>query len=84
MNNKILELAKQSGLEHISPDKLETFAQLIIDECVDICDHSIRQNSLNRSEIADVTMKNIYNYSVKTVESIKGNIKEHFDIQTYD
>ncbi len=84
MNNKILELAKLAGLEQVSPEKLELFTELIINDCIDICDHSIRQNSSRRDQTPDFLIKSVFNYGVQSVEIISGNIKEHFGVRKYD
>jgi isocitrate dehydrogenase kinase/phosphatase len=38
MNERILELAKQAGLDYMPDHDLEKFAQLILHDCMSICE----------------------------------------------
>lgn len=63
MNQRILELAKESGyVYHVggtvpyfefSNNQLEKFAQLIVQECMKVCDQSLSKHELPSDKIAE-------------------------------
>ena len=80
MNERIKQLAKQTGyiwhasgdpqIYEFTPEKLEKFALLIIDECLRMCD------------CADVSLlEHSYPREADGAASVKIFIKEHFGVE---
>ena len=69
MNERIKELAKQSGLWFVSsnPDLINDFAELIVRECISVVDDAERGGS---NEIWD-----------NAVKFIRRDLKEHFGVK---
>ena len=91
MNEKIKEFAKQAwpGLpshwwdSRDGAEAVEKFAELIVAECVDICNQAILQNQdtlskLNTDELAE---KMIIHGSINQAQKLGKGIKEHFGVE---
>ena len=91
MNERIKELMKEAnkdvplgkdfwlGLEQFS----EKFAELIVRECVEICNQAILQNQdtlskLNEDELAE---KMIIHGSINQAQKLGKGIKQHFGVE---
>ena len=91
MNERIKELMKEAnkdvplgkdfwlGLEQFS----EKFAELIVQECVEICNQAILQNQytlskLNEDELAE---KMIIHGSINQAQKLGKGIKQHFGVE---
>jgi hypothetical protein len=91
MNERIKELMKEAnkdvplgkdfwlGLEQFS----EKFAELIVKECVEICNQAILQNQytlskLNEDELAE---KMIIHGSINQAQKLGKGIKQHFGVE---
>jgi hypothetical protein len=91
MKDRIRELAEQAGF-NISNDpidghdfkyEIEKFAELIVTECVDICNQATLQNQdtlskLNTDELAE---KMIIHGSINQAQKLGKGIKEHFGVE---
>ena len=97
MNNKLRELAEQAKItftdygsgefltDDISLPRLEKFAELIVRECIEICNQAILQNQdtlskLNEDELAE---KMIIHGSINQAQKLGKGIKEHFGLDCY-
>ena len=92
MNERIKQLAEQfkmnfsiNGYPHdgIHWDNVDEFAELIVKECVDICNQAILQNQdtlskLNEDELAE---KMIIHGSINQAQKLGKGIKEHFGVE---
>jgi hypothetical protein len=87
MNERIRELAHEAGLPTYNPEgvptKLEKFAELIVRECVNICNQAILQNQdtlskLNTDELAE---KMIIHGSINQAQKLGKGIKQHFGVE---
>jgi len=80
MNERIIELAEQSGLEYnFDPTlwlKYEKFAELIVREC-------IRIGQETSKDIFKMSKKegDIFEYESHGAEQVVDNIKEHFGVE---
>ena len=92
MNERIKELAEQADatvlgtmtggkqytfLEH----DLEKFAELIVRECMSLCEDVKFQHSQYRKEETDFGMKNIYAEGEATCDLLQNKMKEHFGVE---
>ena len=84
MNEKIKLLAEQAGIDD-NPDQegLDLFAELIVQECVEICNQAILQNQytlskLNEDELAE---KMIIHGSINQAQKLGKGIKQHFGVE---
>jgi hypothetical protein len=72
MNKRILELARQvwpdPNTSHVNHEK---FAELIVRECADLCEHESNDDEYDQYDMG---------MSVKA-ESIKTAIKQHFGVE---
>jgi len=73
MNERINELAKQADIRWLLEfyPSLETFAQLIVKECADLCEHQANNEEFDQYDMG---------MQVKA-EDIKALIKEHFGVK---
>ena len=78
------ELKLQAGIQD-NPDQegLDLFAELIVKECVDICNQAILQNQdtlskLNTDELAE---KMIIHGSINQAQKLGNGIKQHFGVE---
>ena len=97
MNEKIRELALQAGIgftlwddsgramiDNYTPEeRLAEFAELIVKECIDICNQAILQNQdtlskLNTDELAE---KMIIHGSINQAQKLGTGIKQHFGVE---
>lgn len=91
MNDKIKELAEQAttvmvpksgdhaGMEFHCFDK-EKFAELIVRECVTMCDETRADYFKHRKAADDYTDKNIYAEGEAASDIIKYKMKKHFGV----
>ena len=96
MNERIKELAEAAGItftdygsgefldkDDIDMKRLDKFAELIVKECVGICNQAILQNQdtlskLNEDELAE---KMIIHGSINQAQKLGKGIKEHFGVE---
>ena len=97
MNERIKQLALDAGIEFVLWDdsgrpmianytpeeQLAEFAELIVQECVDICNQAILQNQdtlskLNEDELAE---KMVIHGSINQAQKLGKGIKEHFGVE---
>ena len=75
MNERIRELANEAGLLVHNPNgvptKLEKFAELIVQECLKLCEHEANDDAFDYYDMGR---------AVKA-ESIKTAIKQHFGVE---
>jgi hypothetical protein len=69
MNERILELAKQAGLKFpsetaMSPVELK-FAQLIVKECVEVMNTTVKQAEENNTYMGDDVPTRVHQYTIK-------------------
>ena len=90
MNEKIYTLAEQVGITeanlsdgNMSYNELEKFAELIVKECVDICNQATLQNQDTLSKLGDdeLAEKMIIHGSIKQAEKLADGIKQHFGVK---
>jgi hypothetical protein len=86
MNERIRQLALQAGQGepfHIPPEFVEKFAELIVKECIGICNQTILQNQdtlskLNTDELAE---KMVIHGSINQAQKLGKGIKQHFGVE---
>ena len=88
MNERIIELMLEAGKtipgdKHIDADFCAKFAELIVRECIDICNQATLQNQdtlskLNTDELAE---KMVIHGSIKQAEKLAQGIKQHFGVE---
>jgi hypothetical protein len=83
MNERIKELMKQSMVEHqfdmrFSPEK---FAELIVEECMTMCDTVSADYLKHRKGAFDFQDKNIYAEGEAACDIIKYKMKKHFGVE---
>ena len=97
MNNRIQQLALQAGLKQRiwnslgkelpmwqeDPDNpgLEKFAELIVGECMTMCDETRADYFKHRKAADDFTDKNIYAEGEAASDIIKYKMKKHFGVE---
>ena len=94
MNKKIKLLAEQADwrfsdkitgdeLQPILDKRLEKFAELIVRECVDICNQAILQNqdTLSKLDIDELAEKMIIHGSINQAQKLGKGIKQHFGVE---
>ena len=86
MSDKIKTLKQQAGIAD-NPDQagLDLFAELIVGECVDICNQATLQNQdtlskLNTDELAE---KMIIHGSINQAQKLGKGIKQHFGVEEW-
>ena len=94
MNERIRQLAGQA-LDRVVPytwtrldyDEIqrlqEYFAELIVRECVDICNQAILQNqdTLSKLGVDELAEKMIIHGSINQAQKLGKGIKEHFGVE---
>jgi Fe-S cluster biosynthesis and repair protein YggX len=83
MNERIRELMKQSMVEYqfdmrFSPEK---FAELIVEECMTMCDTVSADYLKHRKGAFDFQDKNIYAEGEAACDIIKYKMKKHFGVK---
>ena len=83
MNERIKELMKQSMVEHqfdirFSPEK---FAELIVAECMEMCNNVSADYLKHRKAAYDFQDKNIYAEGEAACDIIKYKMKKHFGVE---
>ena len=87
MNENIRRLLAQAYLEQVdirdTTKIAEKFAELIVRECVDICQQATEQNNqtyamLKEDELAE---KMVIHGSIKQAEKLAQGIKQHFGVE---
>ena len=85
MNKRIRELAHEAGLPTYNPEgvptKLEKFAELIVRECMTMCDEIRVDYFKHRKAADDFTDKNIYAEGEAASDIIKYKMKKHFGVE---
>ena len=94
MNDRIKSLLDQAKkhVEHgegcypattIRYDALEKFAELIVRECVDICNQAVLQNQDTLSKLGDdeLAEKMITHGAITQAQKLGEGIKEHFGVE---
>ena len=97
MNEKIKQLAVDAGIgftlwddsgremiDNYTPEEyLEKFAELIVRECVDICNQAILQNqdTLSKLDIDELAEKMVIHGSINQAQKLGKGIKEHFGVE---
>ena len=84
MNQRLQELMVESG--YAAPDiagRANKLAELIVRECIDICNQAILQNQdtlskLNTDELAE---KMIIHGSINQAQKLGNGIKKHFGVE---
>jgi hypothetical protein len=94
MNERIEKLAEQAGIQFpnnlvegvngpgvVSPkDKLAKFAELIVEECMTMCDTVSADYLKHRKGAFDFQDKNIYAEGEAACDIIKYKMKKHFGV----
>ena len=89
MNERIKELAEQAGLLGPSSrvgnshDATERFAELIVRECINICNQAILQNQDTLSNLItyDLAEKMIIHGAINQAQKLGKGIKQHFGVE---
>ena len=93
MNEQLKELAKHAGIifesskqnrvHSVSTETLEKFAELIVKECVDICNQAILQNqdTLSKLKTDELAEQMIIHGSIYQAQKLGKGIKEHFGVE---
>jgi hypothetical protein len=95
MNERIKELLNRSGGEFyegflgspntikFTEEELKTFAELIVKECVDICNQAILQNqdTLSKLNVDELAEKMVIHGSINQAQKLGKGIKEHFGVE---
>ena len=97
MNERIKELAEQArawvnNTDNVSPDIEyvfykdaydKKFAELIIKECVEICNQAILQNqdTLSKLGVDELAEKMIIHGSINQAQKLGKGIKQHFGVE---
>ena len=97
MNERIRQLALDAGIgftlwddsgremiDNYTPEEdLEKFAELIVRECVDICNQAVLQNQATLSELNtdELAEKMIIHGSINQAQKLGKGIKEHFGVE---
>ena len=93
MNEKIRELAEKSGFFPVPDDtewdweyraenaRYEKFAELIVRECMTMCDETRADYFKHRKAADDFTDKNIYAEGEAASDIIKYKMKKHFGVE---
>lgn len=77
------KFAAQSLIEHDGEliFSKEKFAELIVRECMSLCEDVKFQHSQYRKEETDFGMKNIYAEGEATCDLLQNKMKEHFGVE---
>ena len=90
MNEKIKQFAEQAGfkvnwqhedVQAIKMARFEKFAELIVRECMTMCDETRADYFKHRKAADDFTDKNIYAEGEAASDIIKYKMKKHFGVE---
>ena len=89
MNERIKELAEQAGYSWhnqfsgpiLSPNAIEKFAELIVQECMTMCDTVSTDYLKHRKGAFDFQDKNIYAEGEAACDIIKYKMKKQFGVE---
>jgi hypothetical protein len=85
MNERIQELMKQAGAEDFYGGAdcmdVEKFAELIVRECMSMCDDVSNDYLKNRKAAFDFQDKNIYAEGEAACDILKFKMKTHFGVE---
>ncbi len=88
MNERIKELAEQAGVGFLfDPDavvltfKMEKFAELIVQECMTMCDNVSADYFKHRKAADDFQDKNILAEGESACDEVRYEIKKHFGVE---
>ena len=92
MNERIKLLLAQAGVGDnwntadwysMSPEMVEKFAELIVAECVEICNQAILQNqdTLSKLSIDELAEKMVIHGSINQAQKLGNGINEHFGVE---
>ena len=93
MNERIKQLAEQAWPEIPNhwwdrqdgavADAVNKFAELIVNECVDICQQAVEQNNQTRDLLKEdeLAEKMVIHGSIKQAEKLLQGIKQHFGVE---
>ena len=97
MNEQIRQLSQQAFNQvweldstpigpgtHFVPDGFEQkFAELIVKECIDICNQAILQNqdTLSKLGVDELAEKMVIHGSINQAQKLGKGIKEHFGVE---
>jgi hypothetical protein len=89
MNERLKELAEQAGYSWhnqfsgpiLSPNAIEKFAELIVRECMSMCDDVSNDYLKNRKAAFDFQDKNIYAEGEAACDILKFKMKTHFGVE---
>jgi len=91
MNERIKKLAEQAGFQYIKDegigwagnynDSLPKFAELIVRECMNICNVEKSDYDKHRKNAWDTEEKVIYNEGGAACDTIKHKMKHHFGVE---
>ena len=89
MNEKIRQLADEAdkcawaGGNWFEADFREKFAELIVKECIDICNQAILQNqdTLSKLGVDELAEKMIIHGSINQAQKLGKGIKQHFGVE---
>jgi len=80
----LLELKQRAGIQD-NPDQegLDLFAELIVKECVDVCNQAILQNQDTLSNLItyDLAEKMIIHGAINQAQKLGKGIKQHFGVE---
>ena len=82
MNEQIRKLMLESDCISLNiSNKLEKFAELIVGECMTMCDETRADYFKHRKAADDFTDKNIYAEGEAASDIIKYKMKKHFGVE---
>ncbi len=87
MNKQIRELAEQAEMAANKGDHVDVkimmskFAELIVEECMAMCDETQAVYSKHRLASLDFTDKNRYAAGEQAADTIYSKIKQHFGVE---
>jgi hypothetical protein len=83
MNERIRELAEQAGFLNKDEESIEYFAELIVRECINICNQAILQNQDTLSNLItyDLAEKMIIHGAINQAQKLGKGIKQHFGVE---
>jgi DNA-binding ferritin-like protein len=87
MNERIRELAKEAAREmnetgtYSEPKFQEKFAELIVQECMTMCDNVSADYFKHRKAADDFRDKNIYAEGESACDEVRYEIKKHFGVE---
>jgi hypothetical protein len=87
MNERIRELAEQAGIYKLNLSDeteywiMEKFAELIVQECMTMCDNVSADYFKHRKAADDFQDKNIYAEGESACDEVRYEIKKHFGVE---